>query len=296
MNFALIGAAGYIAPRHMQAIKETGNRLVCALDPHDAVGVLDSYFPNAQFFTQPEKFETELELLKEHAKWKIDYVSICSPNYLHYDHIRMALRNGADAICEKPLVLNDWQLDNLLKLEQETGRRVYTVLQLRYHPEAIRLREMVQNAFPRLPWQVNLVNITSRGLWYYASWKADENKSGGLAFNIGIHFLDLLQWVFGEYHWHEPVRDPVQGRIIVKIAFLYATVHCIISINKDDIPPVPAAMGKRTWRRLTVDNEVFDFSEGFTGLHTKVYSEILAGRGYGIDDARQSIEIAEKLR
>jgi UDP-N-acetyl-2-amino-2-deoxyglucuronate dehydrogenase len=294
MNFALIGAAGYIAPRHMQAIKDTGNQLTCALDPHDGVGILDSFFPDADFYTQPEAFESDIEDMKR-EKRNIDYVSICSPNYMHYDHIRMALRNGADAICEKPLVLEGWQLDSLVRWEKETGRRVYTVLQLRYHPEAIRLREMVQNSTGKT-FQVNLVNITSRGEWYAASWKNDVMKSGGLAFNIGIHFLDLLQWVFGDYQWQEPVRDPVPGRIIVKIAFRYAIVQCIISINQKDIPPVPAAMGKRTWRRLLVGNEEFDFSEGFTGLHTKVYREIIEGRGFGIADARPGIEIARKLQ
>lgn len=293
-NFALIGAAGYVAPRHMKAIKETGNNLVAALDQHDNVGILDSYFPNADFFTEFERFDRHLDKLKRKGQ-KIDYVSICSPNYLHDSHIRFALRHGADAICEKPLVLNPWNVDALEEIERETGRKVYTILQLRLHPSIIALREKVLNGPKDKVYDVDLRYITSRGKWYHISWKGDESKSGGIATNIGIHFFDMLIWIFGKVEKSKIISretDHTEGYLELE----RARVKWFLSINYDHIPENVKASGKRTFRSLTIENEELEFSEGFTDLHTASYREILKGAGFGISEAGPSIQLVHTLR
>ena len=293
-NFALIGVAGYIAPRHLQAIRDTKNNLVAALDKSDTVGVMDSYFPNADFFTEFERFDRHLDKLKRQGQ-KIDYVSICSPNYLHDSHIRFALRHGADAICEKPLVLNPWNVDALAEIEKETGRKIYTILQLRLHPSIIELKERVRNSPPDKIFNVDLNYITSRGRWYGISWKGDVSKSGGIATNIGIHFFDMLIWVFGkvkEVEVKELTADTASG----SLALERATVNWSLSINYDHIPPDAKAKGNRTYRTLTMEGEAIEFSDGFTELHTRSYEEILKGKGFGLEEARQSIELVHRLR
>ena len=293
-DFALIGAAGYVAPRHMKAIKDTGNNLVAALDKHDNVGVLDSYFPNADFFTEFERFDRHLDKLKRKGK-NIDYVSICSPNYLHDSHIRFALKHGADAICEKPLVLNPWNVDALEEIERETGKRIYTILQLRLHPAIIALREKVKNGPKDKVYNVDLRYITSRGNWYHISWKGENSKSGGIATNIGIHFFDMLTWIFGavkENRVRTHQLDQAEGYLELS----QARVNWFLSINYDHIPDPIKHLGKRTYRSLTIENQELEFSEGFTDLHTVSYQEILAGRGFGIQEARDSIEIVHSLR
>lgn len=293
-NFALIGAAGYVAPRHMKAIKETGNNLVAALDKHDNVGVLDSYFPNADFFTEFERFDRHIDKLKRKGQ-HLDYVSICSPNYLHDSHIRFALKHGADAICEKPLVLNPWNVDALQEIEKETGKKIYTILQLRLHPAIIALREKIRNGPKDKIYDVNLRYITSRGNWYHISWKGEQAKSGGIATNIGIHFFDMLIWIFGavkknEVKAHE--EDHAEGYLELE----RARVNWFLSINYDHIPESVKKAGKRTYRTLTIENEELEFSEGFTDLHTVSYQEILKGNGFGIADARASIELVHSIR
>ena len=293
-NFALIGTAGYVAPRHMKAIKETGNNLVAALDKHDNVGILDSYFPNAHFFTEFERFDRHLDKLKRKGQ-NVDYVSICSPNYLHDSHIRFALKHGADAICEKPLVLNPWNVDALEEIERETGKKIYTILQLRLHPAIIALRERIQNGPKDKIYNVDLRYITSRGNWYQVSWKGDQAKSGGIATNIGIHFFDMLIWIFGsvkrnEVKIHE--KDHAQGYLELD----RARVNWFLSINYDHIPEDIKRTGKRTFRTLTIENEELEFSEGFTDLHTLSYQQILSGGGFGIADARPSIEVVHAIR
>lgn len=293
-NFALIGVAGYIAPRHLQAIKTTGNILVAALDKSDTVGVIDSYFPNADFFTEFERFDRHLDKLRRKGT-KIDYVSICTPNYLHDSHIRFALRHGADAICEKPLVLNPWNVDALEEIQKETSRKVFTILQLRLHPSIVALREKVQNSPPEKVFDIDLRYITSRGHWYQISWKGDVSKSGGIATNIGIHFFDMLIWVFGR------VKDVKVTSLESDFAegFLQlekANVKWFLSINYDHIPADVKAKGKRTYRSLTMEGREIEFSEGFTDLHVKSYEEILKGNGFGLDDARPSIELVHQIR
>ena len=293
-NFALIGAAGFVAPRHMKAIKETGNNLVAALDKHDNVGILDSYFPNAYFFTEFERFDRHLDKLKRKGQ-NVDYVSICSPNYLHDSHIRFALKHGADAICEKPLVLNPWNVDALEEIERETGKKIYTILQLRLHPAIIALREKIQSGPKDKIYNVDLRYITSRGNWYHVSWKGDQAKSGGIATNIGIHFFDMLIWIFGsvkrnEVKVHE--KDHAQGYLELD----RARVNWFLSINYDNIPDNVKRSGKRTFRTLTIENEELEFSEGFTDLHTLSYQQILGGSGFGIADARPSIEVVHSIR
>ncbi len=294
-NFALTGVAGYVAPRHLRAIRETGNRLVAATDPHDSVGVLDSYFPEAAFFKEFERFDRHLEKLRRGSEeHRVHYVSICSPNHLHDAHVRLALRIGADAICEKPLVINPWNLDLLQELERETGRRVYTVLQLRLHPSLKALREEVIASSERRH-AVCLTYITARGPWYRYSWKGNEAQSGGLATNIGIHFFDLLVWLFGharrvEVHRREP--DRMAGFLELE----RAEVSWFLSIVGADLP-FPIEPGVRsTFRSITVDGREVEFTEGFTDLHTRVYEETLAGRGFGIEDARPSIELVYQIR
>lgn len=294
-NFALIGAAGYIAPRHLKAIRDTGNRLVAALDRHDNVGILDSYFPECDFFTEFERFDRHLDKLKRQGT-KIDYVSICTPNYLHDSHIRFALRHGADAICEKPLVLNPWNVDALAQIELETGRSVNTILQLRLHPSIIALRERVLNDRPMdKVYEVELTYITSRGHWYNVSWKGDATKSGGVATNIGIHFFDMLIWVFGAVKLSE-VNDLSANSASGVLHLERANVRWFLSINYEDIPDEVRLAGKRTFRTLKMEGEEIEFSDGFTDLHTKSYEEILKGNGFSLLDARPSVELAHRIR
>ena len=293
-NFALIGVAGFIAPRHLQAIRDTGNNLVAALDRFDSVGIMDSYFPQADFFTEFERFDRHLEKLRRQGK-KIDYVTICSPNYLHDSHIRFALRHQADAICEKPLVLNPWNLDALAELEKETGKKVYTILQLRLHPAIQALKKEIDNAPKGKHFNVTLRYITSRGHWYHRSWKGDESKSGGIATNIGIHFFDMLLWIFGKAERNivdEIGDDHAAGTLHLE----KATINWFLSINADHLPDEVKASGKRTYRSLQIEGREIEFSEGFADLHTKCYQLILANKGFGIDDARMSIETVYQLR
>lgn len=295
-NFALTGAAGFVAQRHLKAIKDSGNRLVAALDPHDSVGILDRFFMDVDFFTEFERFDRHLEMLRRRdSERRIHYLSICSPNHLHDAHIRLALRLDADAICEKPLVLNPWNLDTLAELEQETHRNVYTVLQLRLHPALAQLRDAIQKEHASKKHEVVLTYVTSRGPWYHYSWKGALDRSGGLATNIGIHFFDLLQWIFGktvrsEVHWSE--KDRMAGHL----ELAQANVRWYLSIARGDLPPESLAKDNTTFRSITVDGKEVEFSEGFTDLHTRVYEHILAGKGFGINDARPSIELAYEIR
>jgi UDP-N-acetyl-2-amino-2-deoxyglucuronate dehydrogenase len=301
-NFALIGAAGYIAPRHMKAIHDTGNQLVCALDPYDGVGIIDSYFPKADFFIEPERFDRHLDKLRRLSEarrklpgMKVDYVSICSPNYMHDSHIRLALRNDAHAISEKPIVLNPWNLDALRVIEKETGRKIYTILQLRLHPAIKALRETVNNGDPNKVYDLDLTYITSRGNWYYRSWKGDIAKSGGIATNIGVHFFDMLTWIFGpvqENKVHLLQENKAAGFLQLK----NARVRWFLSIDYQDIPQEIREKGKRTYRSLTLDGNEIEFSEGFTDLHTEMYRQILAGSGFGISDTKQSIIVVHHIR
>lgn len=293
-NFALIGAAGYIAPRHMQAIKDTGNNLVAALDKFDSVGIIDSYFPQADFFTEFERFDRHIEKLRRNGT-KIDFVSICSPNYLHDAHIRFALRQQADAICEKPVVLNPWNVDALAEIERETGKRIFTILQLRLHPVIKNLKKEIEEGPAGHVYDVDLRYITSRGKWYYHSWKGEETKSGGIATNIGIHFFDMLLWVFGEVKENrvlEVTEDHASGRLHLE----KANVKWFLSINSEHLPTEAKAGGKRTYRSLKIQGREVEFSEGFADLHTESYREILAGRGFGLQEARAAIEVAHVLR
>ena len=292
-NFALIGAAGYIAPRHLQAIKDTGNNLVAALDKFDSVGIMDSFFPKADFFTEFERFDRHLEKLRRNGQ-KIDYVSICSPNYLHDSHIRFALRQQADAICEKPLVLNPWNVDALEEIERETGKKVSTILQLRLHPNIIQLKKEVDSTTNKI-FDVNLTYITSRGKWYHHSWKGEEIKSGGIATNIGIHFFDMLLWMFGKVKSLRIERHE-NDRAIGYLELEKARVNWMLSINEDHLPVEVKQKGKRTYRSLKMDGKEIEFSDGFTDLHTKSYAEILVGRGFGLKEARPSIELAHEIR
>ena len=293
-NFALIGAGGYIAPRHMKAIKDTGNTLLAALDKHDSVGILDSYFPDADFFTEFERFDRHLEKLKRQGT-KTDYVSVCSPNYLHDAHIRFGLRIGANVICEKPVVLNPWNIDALLEIEKETGRNIYTILQLRLHPAIIALKEKIAAGPADKKYAINLQYITSRGHWYHASWKGDVHKSGGIATNIGVHFFDMLMWVFGEVKENNVTShtaETASGNLVLE----KATVNWMLSIDANTLPEAVKAAGKRTYRTLDIDGEAFEFSEGFTELHTKSYEEILAGRGFPVSETKAAIQLVHEIR
>jgi UDP-N-acetyl-2-amino-2-deoxyglucuronate dehydrogenase len=292
-RFALLGAAGYIAPRHLKAIKETGNDLVAAMDPSDSVGIIDSYFPNADFFTEFERFDRHIDKLRRKDE-PVDYVSICSPNYLHDAHIRFAVRNHASAIAEKPVVVNPWNLEPLEELERENQVRIYTILQLRLHPVMIALRQAQEQA-RNTNADVDLTYITSRGKWYYFSWKGDIAKSGGIVTNIGVHFFDALAWIFGAQkesvvHLNRP--DCTAG--VLQLG--NARVRWFLSINGDHLPPEARQAGQRTYRSIKVGGQEVEFSEGFTDLHTRSYEEILAGRGFGLSDARPSIEIAHAIR
>jgi len=281
-NFAITGVAGYIAPRHLQAIKDTGNKLIAALDPHDSVGILDQYFPDAAFFTEFERFDRHLDKLRrESPSGKIDYLTICSPNNLHDAHIRLALRLGADAICEKPLVLNPWNLDALEILEKETGNKVYTILQLHVHPSVISLKNKIDTEVKlnkNKKYYVTLSYITSRGLWYDYSWKGDPQKSGGIATNIGIHFFDLLIYLFGNVIHSEVTSNEIK-RMTGKLELEFAIVDWFLAIDRNDLPDNTKTNGRSTYRSIKVDGEEIEFTDGFTDLHTKVYEETLAGRG-----------------
>lgn len=293
-NFGIIGVAGYIAVRHLHAIKETGNNLLASLDKFDSVGRIDSYFPESDFFVEFERFDRHFDKLKRTGT-KIDYVSICSPNYLHDSHIRFALRHHAEAICEKPIVLNPWNIDALQEIENETGHNIYTVLQLRLHPKLQELKEKIKNGPKGKVYDVDLSYVTSRGNWYSISWKGDIQKSGGVATNIGIHFFDMLSWIFGSskkniVHLSEPHK--AAGFLELE----NARVRWFLSLDYDDIPEKIKTTGKRTFRSITVNGEEIEFSEGFTDLHTLTYKEILAGRGFGLKEARQSVETAYIIR
>jgi UDP-N-acetyl-2-amino-2-deoxyglucuronate dehydrogenase len=292
----LIGAAGYIAPRHMKAIHDTGNRLVAAIDPKDSVGVLDRYFPNARFFTEIERFDRFLERVRrEKSPDRVDYLTICSPNYLHDAHVRLGLRVRADVICEKPLTITPWNLDALVELEKEYGKKVYTVLQLRLLPPLVELRRKLQQTPPKKRARVNLSYVTRRGPWYQVSWKGDVQKSGGVAMNIGIHFFDLLLWLFGpcqrsELHLHND--DKMAGLLELE----HADVTWFLSIDPADLPEGYLDRGEPAYRSLTMDGQELEFSSGFTDLHTEVYRDILGGGGYGLNEARAAVELVHELR
>ncbi len=294
-KFALIGAAGYIAPRHFKAIKDTGNELIAALDPFDSVGGIDEYFPKAHFFVESERFDRHLEKQKYNYGVHPDYFSICSPNYLHDSHIRMAFRRGADAICEKPLVLNPWNIDALEKMEQESGQKVWSILQLRLHPSLVSLKEKILASPTTKVFDVDLTYVTSRGNWYYTSWKGNEQKSGGIATNIGVHFFDLLSWIFGSVikntvHIHK--FDRAAGYLELE----KARVRWFLSINEFDLPNEIKKQGKRTYRSIKIGGEELEFSNGFKDLHTKVYEDILKGNGYDLTEARTAVEIVQQVR
>jgi UDP-N-acetyl-2-amino-2-deoxyglucuronate dehydrogenase len=294
LNFALIGAAGFIAPRHLKAIKDTKNNLIAALDKFDSVGIIDSFFPKADFFVEFERFDRHIDKLRR-VGTKVDYVSICSPNYLHDSHIRFALRNQADAICEKPLVLNPWNIDGLVEMEKETGKKVYNILQLRLHDTIIALKEKVKNAPKDQIFDIDLTYITSRGNWYYTSWKGDLTKSGGVATNIGVHFFDMLTWIFGpvkENVVHVSVPDKAAGFMQLE----RARVRWFLSLDYNDIPDEIKAKGQRTYRLITMNKEEVEFSEGFTDLHTKTYEAILKGEGFGLLEAKSAIENVFTIR
>lgn len=294
-NFALIGAAGYIAPRHMQAIKETNNNLLAALDPFDSVGIIDSYFPNANFFTEPERFDRHLDKKRRNGIGKIDYVSICSPNYLHDAHIRMALRNEAHAICEKPVVLNPWNIDALQEIEKESGKKIYNILQLRLHQNIIELKKKIESGPTDKIYDVDLSYITSRGNWYFNSWKGYPEKSGGVSTNIGVHFFDMLTHIFGKcknsiVHLLEPKTNA--GYLELE----KARVRWFLSVDSNTLPKEIREKRQRTFRSITIENKEMEFSDGFTDLHTLVYKDILAGKGYSLEDTRSSIEMVYKIR
>jgi len=293
-NFALIGAAGYIAPRHLKAIKDTGNNLLAALDKHDCVGIMDSHFPDADFFVEFERFDRHVDKLKRQGT-RVDYVSICTPNYLHDSHIRFALRQGADAICEKPIVLNPWNIDALQEIERETNKRVNTILQLRLHPVIIALKKQIDEGPNEKVYDVDLTYITSRGRWYGISWKGDIQKSGGVATNIGVHFFDMLTWIFGDVqksvvHLAESTKSG--GYLELK----KARVRWFLSVDYQDVPDIVKANSKRTFRSILVEGKEIEFSEGFAELHTDSYRGIIAGKGFGLEDARQSIQTVYTIR
>jgi UDP-N-acetyl-2-amino-2-deoxyglucuronate dehydrogenase len=294
-NFAVTGVAGFVAPRHLRAIAETGNRVVAAADPHDAVGVLDRFGFDVRFFTEFERFDRHLEKLRRGGERdRVHYMSVCSPNYLHDAHIRLALRVGADAICEKPLVINPWNLEGLAELEHETGRRVFTVLQLRLHPALVAFREQLRAA-PARRHRVQLAYLTARGRWYDVSWKGVEERSGGIVTNIGIHFFDLLVWLFGDVERSE-VQLREAKRAAGTLVLANADVQWYLSAEAGDLPFLPEPGGRTTFRSIVVDGEQLEFSDGFTDLHTRVYQEMLAGRGFGLDEARPSIELSHRIR
>lgn len=294
-NFGLVGVAGFVAARHLNAIKETNNSLLAALDKFDSVGIMDSYFPKADFFVEFERFDRHLETLKYEQNLELDYISVCTPNYLHDAHVRLALRRGADAICEKPLVLNPWNIDKLAHIEKESGKRIWNILQSRLHPSIISLREKVRNNPKNTKYDIDLTYITSRGSWYFSSWKGDISKSGGIATNIGVHFFDILTWIFGEVrqntvHLHE--ADKAAGLLELE----NARIRWFLSLDNNDLPDKIKLKGQRTYRSIIIEDEELEFSGGFTDLHTKSYEQILCGKGFGIEDTRQAIEIVHDIR
>jgi UDP-N-acetyl-2-amino-2-deoxyglucuronate dehydrogenase len=293
-NFALIGAAGFIAVRHLKAIKETNNMLLAALDKFDSVGIMDSYFPKADFFTEYERFDRHIDKLRRNGT-RIDYVSVCTPNYLHDSHVRLALRYGADAICEKPLVLNPWNIDALSDLEKESGSKIFNILQLRLHPVIIALKEKIANGPKDKIYDIDLTYITSRGHWYYTSWKGDKSKSGGIATNIGVHFFDMLSWIFGKLK-NNIVHVHTHDRAAGYLEFEKARVRWFLSINCDTLPDDIKAKGQKTFRSISIDGQELEFSEGFTDLHTRSYEKIMEGKGFRMEECRQAIEIVHEIR
>lgn len=294
-KFALIGVGGYIAPRHMRAIKDTGNVMVTCLDKNDSVGIIDSFFPEADFFTEFERFDRHIEKLRRENGQKIDYVSICSPNYLHDAHVRFALRIDADAICEKPLVLNPWNVDALAEIAEETGRNVFTILQLRLHPTIAKLKIQLGEGPKDKKYDIDLAYIAPRGHWHMISWKGNVTKSGGVATNIGIHFFDMLQWIFGEVkysivHVSEPKK--IAGLLELK----KARVRWFLSLDRDDLPIEPKGINPKAYRSITIDGEEIEFSDGFADLHTKSYQNIVDGHGFTMKDAIPAIEIVSTVR
>lgn len=295
-HFALIGVGGFVAPRHLKAIRDTGNTLIAALDPNDSVGILDSYFPDAHFFVSYERFERFIEKLRiTQPEQAVEYVSVCSPNYLHDSHIRLALHANAHAICEKPLVINSWNLQSLQELEAKTGKRVNTVLQLRLHPALMALKAKLDAEPARERADVVLTYITRRGRWYHISWKGDEEKSGGLAMNIGIHFFDLLLWLFGDVERSE-VHLARPDKMAGAVELARARVRWFLSVDERDLPETVRANGGYAFRSLTIDGQEVEFSEGFGDLHTRVYEQVLAGNGFGIETARPSLEFVYQIR
>ena len=296
-KFGIIGVAGYIAPRHLKAIKETGNQLMCGLDPYDGVGIIDSYFPEADFFIEFERFVRHVDKLRRNGQG-LDFVSICSPNYLHDSHIRFGLRNNADVICEKPLVLNPWNIEALEPIEKESGRRVYNILQLRLHPSIMRLKQQVEEALklnPNKIFEVDLTYITSRGKWYFVSWKGDIAKSGGVATNIGIHFFDMLFWIFGGVK--KSVVNLLNSQSASGVLELQnARVRWFLSVDFETLPKEVKNENKRTYRLIYIDGKAVEFSDGFTDLHTESYRNILEGNGFGLREARDSIELVHQIR
>jgi UDP-N-acetyl-2-amino-2-deoxyglucuronate dehydrogenase len=293
-NFALLGAAGYIAPRHLKAIQDTNNNLIAALDKFDSVGIMDRYFPKADFFVEFERFDRHIEKLKRN-NINLDYVSICTPNYLHDAHIRMALRRGADAICEKPIVLNPWNIDALEAIEKETDNQINTILQLRLHESIIQLKNKVDSDNKNTKYDIDLTYITSRGKWYDISWKGDESKSGGIATNIGVHFYDMLSWIFGgvqENKVHLREKHKAAGYL----EFEKARVRWFLSIDENSLPIEIKEKQQKTFRSITIDNQELEFSNGFTELHTDSYKEILLGKGFGLGEVKPSIEIVHDIR
>lgn len=295
-NFALIGVAGFIAPKHLKAIKETGNTLVAAVDKHDAVGIMDNHFPDANFFTEIERFDRFLEKQRrEPSGTPVDYVSICTPNYLHDSHCRLALRVGSHAICEKPLVISPWNLDQLRDLEQDYGKRVYSVLQLRLHPELIRLKKAIDDSPNGQRREICLTYVTRRGKWYHQSWKGDVERSGGVAMNIGVHFFDFLSWIYGRPN-RSFLHLSQSSRMSGVLELEKARVRWFLSVDAQDLPEQVRAKGGHAFRSITVDGEEIDLSTGFTDLHTEVYKDILAGGGYGIEESQPAIELVYQIR
>ena len=295
-KFAIIGVGGYIAPRHLEAIKSTGNKLVAAYDPNDSVGIMDSFFPDADFFTEFERFDRHVDKRRRSGDGReIDYVSICSPNYLHDSHMRFALRSGADAICEKPLVLNPWNIDGLVDIERDTGHKINTILQLRLHAAIIALRDRILAENSTSKHEVDLTYVTSRGHWFHQSWKGDEKKSGGIASNIGVHFFDMLHFIFGSLQ-ENVVHMNSSNKSAGYLEYEHARVRWFLSVDLEDVPTVQRQAGQRTYRSITVDGDEIEFSGGFTDLHTRSYEEILAGRGFGLEENRTAIETVSAIR
>jgi UDP-N-acetyl-2-amino-2-deoxyglucuronate dehydrogenase len=295
-NFALIGAAGFVAPRHMKAIKDTGNDLVAALDPNDSVGIIDSHFPNSEFFTEFERFDRHIDKLRRaNSGQQVDYVSICSPNYLHDSHMRFGLRSGADVICEKPIVLNPWNIDGLLDIEKDSGHKINTILQLRLHPAIIGLRDKVLNETSNTKHEVDLTYITSRGHWYLQSWKGDQRKSGGIATNIGVHFYDMLHFIFGDLQ-ENVVHHSEDTKASGYLEYEHARVRWFLSVDYTDVPELVKIAGQRTYRSITLDGEEIEFSDGFKDLHTRCYEKVLADQGFGVEENRVAIETVANIR